>query len=71
MLVPIHPHSCAECSGGSCGTVKLLMHLRKVEKSLYVPASRLQDMLDVYGMLTHGMPGGIPGAIKLSSVKVT
>lgn len=44
----------------------LKLHLRSVEKSMYVPASRLNNMLDVYGMLGCGLEGGIPGAAKPS-----
>lgn len=65
------PIWCTGGAEGACGPVTLTLHLRSVEKSMNVPGSRLNNLLDVHGMLCCGLEGGIPGATKASLVKVS
>ena len=47
------------------------MHLTSVEKIISVPPNYLQTQVNVYGMLAAGVPGGVPGAVKCSVLKVS
>ena len=50
------------------GQVQLLLHFNSVEKSFAVPGQRMQELLDVYGLL-HKLRS--PGTVRCSSLHVS